>query len=154
MKSLDPNYRKGEQYALEWARQMLSSELVITNQHEDFLGTDLATPDMQIGVYVRTRFGKYRDLTFNGVQAIKKVRKNALDRFTSYYAILQYAAGTGFSDPNFNIQHQYLINLGTWVRDAHEHRRTYSELNLIQKAQNGGFIVWDSKWRSYIIDEI
>lgn len=109
---IDPKYRLGEEQSLDRVRLVAKNEnIVLGSQNVDFSGTDLvdATDPLSFGGYVRTRSGLYLDLSFNGLQALRKLYDN-VKKYKTYWAVLQHAHGH-FSDPDFFVKDQQIYDL-------------------------------------------
>jgi len=158
MKSLPENYRIGEKFGKTYLDNYFSKTFNLTSGNTDFEGTDLESSDNCIGVYVRTRFEPYKDVTFNGEQALKKLVKN-LNKYDKYYILLQHARGKSLDDPNFKVYYQGIIDLNTFTQDILEKDSKLS-IDILKnnfklrtkKETNKNFYVWET-WKKYVVVE-
>lgn len=151
---LEKGYRRYEQIAIQELSDR-GNDVKMTPVALDIKGVDLegtTAKGKTLGIYARARFGRYRDITFNGAGAIKKLIANC-EKYDEFGCVLHYATGNGFTDPSSTITHSIFINLKKWVR-SHDSDFEKIKQDLVWKDQNGGFFILPKPvWEQFLIEE-
>jgi hypothetical protein len=158
MSELDPQYRKAEEEAVVRVREDFSDlTFNVTSRETDLSGIDIENERRDIFIAVRSRFGDYRDVTFNGDQALRKIDKIRAQG-GRYLIYLQYANGTTFSDPDFFIYQEQVIDFGKYLDSCSKtmpvaEAPTYYFLNRKQDSEGKTFYYLDILLlKDYIVD--
>jgi len=149
-------YRRSEEFGVPYLEHTFNTKIDLSSREMDLAGVDLISADGSIIFYVRCRLNGYRDLTFNGQQALAKLSANA-KKYPKFYALLQYGSADptlGFKDPNFKIYNQIVVDLGRFVSEKEALGLPLDQF-MSKEPQKVGesvkhFLLWRG-WPSYVV---